>query len=353
MEIISQCIDESGKCRIINYGKDDEILISLTNLIPLPPLKVNNVKYSEIVFAKKNDVEEFISSKNFEITEQLIANNDELQGIWIKGKNEFLRGYIPTEDFEKFDKIEESDENSVDPVSTYDFSNLRSINKNKFIAYYLKEYSCIELAHSKNDKLNVQDNYHISPNYEYKNIYMLGEKVVRNKANPVLYNSNKLIVPDTETANRLISYAKLKFFNDYSKKELYKNLERINAKKFFSSLDEFRNDNKQLIFTSVNSLMKWKNRKLNYTVLNDLDAKTKSPYYYMYKDKLCIIQNVKGNKENAQYVSMYWKEHKLNKGYFYDLKNEMGEEYSKYVQNIRDIEVIDYGDTYGAILDLC
>jgi len=328
--IISQYIDNNGKTRILNYPEGVSIYV-----LPLPPFDLDEAPVNNTHFATINKVAEFVKNKNLKIIEQ---DGDEAQGltcgIWVKSLNNELRhAYIPidiksTGKSNVFKDIPYNDGTTPDPIFVDMLSTLDIMRTNSKIAEYLKQYSLVEWANDP-DNFGIK-NYALGKNHDYK-IDSIVKPCEIKRGNKNFYsstflkkNSYKLVVPDKDTAERLIMFVKTTNMNHKNLMEEYLTKTTFDGRLFYTSIKDFRPEQERIVFINAESLIKWKMERLreimNSTVDLFLEPDNVEPYYYrnlnINNGKLLIIQNTeKGDLIGALSVSKEWELHKINLGY--------------------------------------
>lgn len=317
----SQYIDDNGKCRALIY---DDITLTTS---PLPPLDVPQVGLEDIIVAPIDRVNEFIKRHDLKIVEQDGSEEDKLiQGVWVLSTvtpAPIVFGYIqveiPENGTNSLPDIPFSRPETTDPLFTGTYSELDEMRKNSRIANYLKQYSLFEWA---NDPENFGiDTFYVKPDHEY-DIQSLNNLFV--KDNDVLYYRGWLIVPDEDTAKRLVNYVKVAVFNDPSIQSRYADRKAMDGSSLYTSITDFRREKKQLVFMGRDAVLQWKMERarelVNTNVYSTPRPHVKEPYYYrnlsIKNGRLMIIQNTQdGTLPMALAVSKNWEIRRVNEGY--------------------------------------
>lgn len=318
----SQFVDGNGKTRALNYGN-----ISLATS-PLPPLDIPEAGLENVSEAPIQDVLEFVESHKLEIVEQDGSIEDQLvQGVWVTSTLDpppIAFGYIPVEipkdGTNSLENIPFSKLETTDPLFVGMESDLDTMRKHAKIANYLKQYSLVEWAQDP-EKFSV-DNFHIDVDHEY-DIRSMGNRIVRGN-NSVMYHRNKIIVPDQDTAERLVTFVKVSVYNDPNIRDRYLDLKVVDGASFFTSISDFRREKKQLVFMSREATLQWKMEKSRELVNTNVFSQPRSwvaePYYFRNLNieggKLMIVQNTReGDFPSALAVSKMWETRAINPGY--------------------------------------
>jgi hypothetical protein len=212
------------------------------------------------------------------------------------------------------------------------------------------------------------DNYYIDKNHEY-NLKDIGAYL--NEQNIVFYYRKKLIVPDIETANKLISFVSSSVLSDPQLKEKYKNKKYIDKSISYMYTSDFRAEQNQLIFMGKKSLLEWKANTSgnNFKIFFQTRPKDKNPYYYknifIEEGKLMILQNTKRSDfPSALAVSKRWEESGINVGYnprdiyvseivIFDVYTEHGLTHRSKPNGKPKLKIFGYSDgSYAALLFL-
>lgn len=320
-DVRSQFIDEYGKTRVLNYSN-----ISLVTS-PLPPLDVRNVPRSEMIFTEVEEAIIFCKNHALTIVEQDGDPEAELiRGIWIKSlavSPPIVFGYIPVSipndgKSNAIDDIPFSDQEVTDFLFPEARSKLSKLAKTKRIACYLKEYSLIEWAHDPEGfGTNI---FKVIENHVYGDID--SGRLIRGDRN--FYFGSKIIVPDKDTAERLISYVNTLSSRIQGLRSKYLDIQYIEGSQMFTSVKDFSRKEKQLIFMTRRSLIEWKeNLKKNLSrnkVYSYPQPQKTEPYYFrnlkIKGGSLCIVQNtIEGDLHSALKVSDIWDRLSVNSGY--------------------------------------
>lgn len=306
--VVSQCINNQGKCIVLNYEHPQSSLA----ISPLPPLYVPEVKDTEIFRMNINDIKNFLESKNLIIVEQTLSINntntesDEIQGVWVKSKSnppEIIYGYIPLQPkTPKLKDVELSNETIVPPIIEEEIITknneelFKNYSYNEKIACFLKECS-LKTFVTNNKRLTEDDFIEIS-NYVYDLKDIGSGKIL---GNPVFYDwaqgKYNIIVLDKETIRRLINYVKISYLNDVNIYDLYLSKTYFNFGVIYSNISDFTPKQDQYIFNGIESILRWKSvyRKDGYTISFKPLPKVQNPYYYInnriVKGKLLLVQN--------------------------------------------------------------
>ncbi len=376
--VISQHIDVNGKTRVLNY-KNISLAVS-----PLPVLDVPEVGIDTTIIAKIDTVLKFIEKKKLEVVEQH-GEDGQIQGVWVKSLEKpsvIVFGYIPIEipdneeEKNELQGIPYSNEYVVDPLFVGEESQLDIMRRNEKIAEYLKQFALWEYSNStaenKEDKFSI-NNFVTDESYKYD----LRKVTFQFTRNNTFYRGKKIIVPDEDTAKRIVLYVKTSVFNDFSIPEKYKNKKFIDVANFFTRISDFRQEKNQIIFIGRESIMRWKletTREIsNSNVHSHSRPNNKEPYYYrnifIKSGALMIIQNTKRKDlPSALAVSESWLRG-VNIGYRPEVNKEQYQNMSKYFdvytekgitsksnsknQSQKDLSVFAYEDgTYAAMLFL-
>ena len=332
----SQYIDTNGKCRILNF-KNISLAVS-----PLPPFDKKEVSKQFLKMASLARATEFIKSTNLYITEKDVDETlNTVNGLWVKSKNnppEIAFGYIPLKNgiINENDNIPTTHETIVNPIFVENTSQMSTFANNRKIALFLREYAIYEWT--KNIDAFGLDNFMIEPNFYY-DMALLNFELPPTPINPFYQlddlNVNKLVVPDEDTAKRLITLVLTLSVRDSFFYENSLNKKSVDTSLFFTQLNDFRREKDQLIFLDKSSLSEWKKRKLDFVddpsqiVLENSDktyisgalfSQNSEPYYYrnfrIEDGKLSILQNTQGGDLfSALAVSKEWETYKVNPGY--------------------------------------
>lgn len=321
-KVVSQYIDEFGKCRIVNYDN-----ISLVTS-PLPPFDHPTTYISDIIKTTISVALEFIKNNKLIIKSKDVDNSRGfiISGLWIEcsiSNPPISFGYIPIDDEIEGDKLQDIPNTKVNLVDTI-ISKIKNSSLYNFyeldkIAKYLQEYSLYEWSH---DPINFNKNsFIIIQNYSYNNIKSLSDKFIR--YNTVLYRDNRLIVPNNDCINKLLKFVYVMSFNDNSIIDRYKNKLHFPGNIAYSELSDFNMSDDQVLFLDRESLVKWKRsttKNLEMKVNYDLYSLNKEPYYYrninVLDGTLCIIQNtMKRDFNSALIISKSWENVRINIGY--------------------------------------
>lgn len=315
----SQYIDDNGKARMLKYEfekKKVSLMIS-----PVAPLSLPNKR--KIAIAPLKTALNFIKKYNLKIlSQEKIAETDEIKGLWVKVPEDDLSiyySYIPIEPAESIKNYPFSEPTKLDPLSIKGTSKLQEYRKSRKIAEFLKIYTLYTYA------LNPEDFdeswFVVDPEHDY-DIEKLNKKLTKN--NSVMYNSGGyLIVPTQETITRLMSYLDIQLLTDKPGIMSLANVKTI--EKYYQSVSDFKPADNQLIFTSSDSVKRWKKEaeKIEgiFTVSQNLIPRSIEPYFYrtpkISNNRLHIIQNIRsGSPEDAAIVSYKWIKDKINLGYF-------------------------------------
>jgi hypothetical protein len=311
--VITQHIDTNGKTRVLNYEN-----VSLA-VSPLPILDVPEVGMDMTISSNVKVVLEFLERKKLDIVEQH-GNEGKIQGVWVRSLEKppiITFGYIPIDlpenedENNAIDGVPYSDENVVDPLFVGEDSELNDMRKNERLAEYLKQFSLWEYSNANPNQISMK-NFYVNDEYEYEGWSGTGFKFDRNNT---FYYGKKLIVPDEETAKRIILFVETSVFNDYSIPIRYRNKKNMDNSLFFSTINDFRKEHKQLIFMGREAVLRWKlevTREIsNSNVHSHPRPLNKEPYYYrnfsIKGGALMIIQNTKRKDlPSALVVSYFW-----------------------------------------------
>lgn len=361
--IESQIIDTDGKCVCLNYSE-----ISLF-ISPQAPFKEENVGEDEYFESELHNALGFIQEKNLKIEGQSIQD-EKLVGIWVK--NEFIAyGYIPIAKSEEKLKDVEIVKKPV-PCIKDENSRLENMRNNKKIAEFLKQYSLIEW--SKNQEDFGENNFTVDPDHDY-DIKNLSVKIQR--GNSHIYDGKKIIVPDRETIQRLLTYVYVTCINNKDYAEFIQKKNSISPYDIFTSPIDFKQRPGQTVFIGRESVRNYKQSKareiINSQIFSHIRNWSKEPYYYknpkVLDGRICIIQNTyDGSLPTALTISKAWYHKKINEGYqpknsSYEVKVIETENFDIYTEEdgltfsvkrkgpLLNIIVDDNGD-HCAILDL-
>lgn len=326
----SQGLDDMGRVYLLNY---DNFSVFTS---PLPPL---NIPINDT--AKKIEgTESFL--KNFEILGVTIDQ----KGLVVKLES-IYESYIPIES--KFFKDLPFIKLSIFDDLKYSKSKRDIVIKNKTIANMLKAYALF--LWSNHGKLK----YEIDLNHSYKIVKRIKED------NKNIVSEKKIIVSNKEIGEKLKFYVKTMIQN-YGRKELKKLYQnKTIIYKDYTSISDFKNNLGERV--SFELTEKDAIDVPRYSISNKLILDVEAGYFFSNSGfaagKICIIQNVlDGNLQRALYVAKMWKERKVNMGYdaaklkekinyyVFDLLNE------NTFDNKGDLNVLQYGDNYAAILFL-
>lgn len=308
----SQVIDSHGKTRALIYKSGVSLITS-----PIPPLSVELGDISDIKPASLKDVTDFLKRRDLQIISQDGNAEDGIQGVWIEPKEEnpgIYYGYIPLKKIAAIKNVPFSTKN--DPLRTDNSSELLDYRNNRKIAEVLKQYTLFTFASSPD--IDPDAMFVIDPTHKYE-LSKLNKKFIPDT--PVIYSKSKIIVPTEKAKINLISYLKTVLAKD--KKGLMAMKDAVNLDKWYLSITDFRSASHQIIFSSKNGLMRWRNTKVldaeNHTVSQDTDSTTLEPYFYrnpnIRKEHLMIIQNVvDGDLEKAVATSHKWLKDRVNIG---------------------------------------
>ena len=246
--VTSQYIDIYGKCRILNYSN-----LSLV-ISPISPLDVKQTTEVNPKLASSQQAVEFIEKKTGAQIKKQDGSEEMIQGIWIEHPS-FQFAYIPVklpvegDETNAIKDVEFANVFMENPIYTDDHSKLDDMRRNKLIAFYLKEYSMI--LFSKNKSI-VLDNFKIMKNHDY-DIYNMPNKIGKHEN---IFYEEKLIVPDQETADKLIKYVNVNVYNDRYLIDKYSELKIINSKREYDP-SEFNTTTDELIFSNKNQIKNW------------------------------------------------------------------------------------------------
>jgi hypothetical protein len=344
-DAVSQCIDSNGKCRIVNY-KD----ISVSTVLPVlnvKPVPVDlNIK-GGVKLATVTTVKKFAKARNLTLVRQQGDSvSQTVMGIWAKSKEFPLLPpiYIPVSFEENIPNADPdipfSDESIVDPIFTGETSVLEKMRHNAKIAEYLKQYAIYEWSQNpngfgKNNFVIIKDHSYEPINnhfFTYNNVFFkldLKSKTTKPKKKEISKKSKvakryKIIVPDEETQNRLLTFVQTSSLNDSMLAEKYKNKKLIDGKYIYKNINDFRSSENQLIFMGADAVLRWKREKeeteTRSNILNHPRPSLKSAYYYrnyrIENGRLAIVQNtVFADFPAALAVSSMWERYGINPGY--------------------------------------
>jgi len=411
--VISQCVDSNGKCRIVNYKN-----ISLSVVLPVlnvqhisdfpegnqqPP--VSEIHESRVLYSDMKTAKNFMESRRLEpIAQQGDAVTKTVTGIWVKSK-EFKRLtplFIPLKPGSIADERIQISEEILDPsLAGEKFSSLQIMRRNSKIASYLQQYVIYEWAkdpHNFGKDNFVIDAHHeyvpiVNHSFGYNNTFFrkngskrspniskkTGGKRKKQKSDKNI-NNFKIIVPNENTRDRLLTHVRVASLNDSTLASQYKDKKVMDGNVVYKNISDFRRSEKCLLFMGAQSVMRWKreNEKLNtkYTVSISVQPDSTIPYYYrnhlIEGGRLMIIQNtVFKDFPAALAVSGQWVKNKINEGYepqpgtidipdhpaykIYTVKGLSGESEVKVnvAHNIYELNTFNYADgSFGAILFL-
>ena len=167
-----------------------------------------------------------------------------------------------------------------------------------------------------------ENNFIVDPDHDY-DIHNLSVKIKR--GNSHIYKGDRIIAPDEETVQRLLTYINVTCINNNDYAEIIKNRKTIPPGDIFTSPVDFKQRPGQTIFIGRESVKSYKQRKvreiINSQVFNYTRNWSKEPYYYknpnILDDKICIIQNTyDGSLPTALTICKAWHHKKINEGYY-------------------------------------
>lgn len=344
-----QLIDEQGKTRIILFPGG---IYYITE--PIRPL--DNVEIITSIHDSPFDkIKKFVNRKGGNIIYQDLDKSGFIKGVWISFDHG--KGYIPCKKVKAKEDLEVAPSDMNDYVRTGTKSSLGSYNKSRKIAEILKQYTLYEYSFLKN-KFNLSK-FVIDDSHSY-DLSKIGKKLIR--YNKVVYRGKKIIVPSEKVAEKLMNYLTVQLINDEDGVLSYKNREVIKSQ--YTSLEDFKHRENQLVFINKEGVKMWKKEVLNnvYDVKYSLNPFEISPIFYQNANinngKTVIIQNVnKHSFSNAYAISSIWKESRINIGYYIEYKGELKEKPSVYSEDglIKegdpDINILMYGNNeYAAAM---
>lgn len=340
---IQQYIDDHGKCRLLVYKEEITIMIS-----PIPPLALPTISLEDIKLTTFEGVKSFAKKRRMEIKE-LYGDEEEIKGVWlelIEANPGIYSIFIPIKPSPIVKDYPITAQG--DPLQTFT-SELEVYRKNKRIAEILKGYTLYTYSLHPDrfpleDEESWENNFEINPKHKYINI----SKRYDSKSKSI-YSNDKIIVTSKNIMRNLISYLGAMIEND--PKGLEEMKERTTIDGFYQSASDFRSHSDQIIFSSRDGLMKWRNSKILgedkfRNRVSEENQDTLEPYYYRHpqikKESLMIVQNVvDGKLERAVSASYMWLK---------DGKNPLSN--CEVVENINDVSYTvfsvedDYKKTY-------
>jgi len=308
--VVSQYIDDNGKCRMLTYDVNNNMICLMVS--PMPPLDQHIsilIQETDIKVAQK-----FIKDNSMEILSQDGVEDEGLQGLWVKSPL-LNYGYIPiTKNTKPLSSIPYTKDNKLDPLRVTSYSERSRRNQKKKIAQFLMEYSLYSYSA---DPTNFEDNFVVVKDYNYE--VNLLPKIISfsNK----MWRNTKLIVPSKDAKERLINYVHVQLFNNKQKIVNYKNKKMIND--FYINTGDFRNNINQYIFMNRMNVFNWKMESYqdvyNSNINSDLNKYTSEPYFYKNLsifNNIVIVQNVEnGDIEKAKTVCNKWHLDRTNIGF--------------------------------------
>ena len=322
-DIISQMIDEFGKCRVINLkfkGKKLSLFVE-----PRMPLPVKN----ENKFYKSNYeiVKEFIKEWNAEISFQ---NSFEISGM-IKNFI-FTIPIIEDNNLNLIEyKIDKNDKNLY--VNSEEKSELEIFNKNKKYANYITEYLFwIFSNYLKKENINTitdkilsdfAKKYTLIKEQKYENIPMVFS------FDNEMFENGKLIIQSEELLKRLMYVLKLTTIRDINMLMRYN--ENVNVRNYFSDISDFVKYENQIIIFGSENVESWiKERNFNLRYYDEILPENKYPYFFknsMVNDKLYLVQNCY-DLDSAINIGIVWKKKGYNMGIYGDLYGNKKNKYN-------------------------
>lgn len=341
---IGQYIDSHGKTRMLVYPTTTGGISLMTS--PIPPLALKRVTTEAIKPASIEAVLAFTERKGLQIVSQDGNKSVGIQGVWVEPRQEnpgIYYGYIPLKKTKFIKDIPQSQRGDPLRTDALDKSELLRYRKNKKIAEILQYYTLFTYATYPDrfpmavDEVKWKSNFTINPKHNY-DIDALEKKYILDT--PVIYSKGKIIVPDERTRDNLVSYLMAMVANDRDGVLAMKDLTSIDG--YYKSLSDFRASSDQLIFTSRNGLMRWRNSRVleegrtRTEVLENEDPDTLEPYYYrnpkIRREHLMIVQNViDGDRDRAISVGYRW---------LRDNTNALAD--AEILENVNDISYVVY-----------
>lgn len=288
-----QYIDTYGKTRMIVYRDQTALMTS-----PIPPLALKRISLEPIPLTTIENALKFVERKGLQIVSQDGTPKDGIQGIWIEPKQEnpgIYYGYIPLKKTRFIKDVPEAQRS--DPLRTDISSELDEYRRSRKIAEVLKQYTLYTYARSEHPESFDEDDFVVNDKHVY-NLDLLEKKFI--KDTPVIYWKGKIIVPNEQTRDHLLSYLEAMVANDKDGVMAMKDSQAIEG--YYQNLSDFRSSVDQLVFTSKNAVMRWRNSRIleegktRSEVMDVEDQDTLEPYYYrnpkIKREHLMIVQNV-------------------------------------------------------------
>lgn len=318
----TQYIDDNGKTRMLTFKFQGKILSFMTS--PIPPLDLPNERtISEVPL---NVALKFIKEKGLRIVSQDGSKEAGIKGLWIEMKEEnplIYYGYIPVEQTDALDGYDFAEPTKNDPLRVNpEESDLQKFRKSRKIAEFLKKYTLYTYALNA-DEFDVEAPtwFVVNPNHAY-DIEKLNKKLYVKKNDVIYDSSGYIIVPTQETADKLLSYLRIQLVSN--KPGVLALADVKTVEDYYQTVSDFRSSENQLIFTSAESVKRWKKEASRVegtsNVSQNLLPYASEPYFYktpkIANGRLHIVQNVKSGKlEDATAVSYKWIKDKVNIGY--------------------------------------
>jgi len=357
-DVKGQFIDEIGKCRALIF---DGVAMAIS---PLPPADLPVIDLDDLPFASIEAVVDFVKDHDLEIVEQN-GSSEEIKGVWVRSiesPQPIVFGYLYLEEKTKgLPRIPYSGPEITDPLLIGRASEISKIRKNHRIANYLKQSTLIEWANDP-DRFDLH-RFYIDPDHEYK-IENAGNRIRHN--DQIIFYGDQIIVPDEETAKRLLHYVKVSDLNDSTLRDRYSGRKVIDSSTLFTSTSDFRQVKKQLIFMDRAAVRRWKieqeNKLTEGSVFVRPISQMREPYYYrnfnIEQGRLMIIKNTdKGELLPALKAARSWENRNqdldltddVDSSTEYNLYNEEG----KLKDSSKPLNLFQYNNgTFGAIFFL-
>lgn len=314
-QILSQCIDTYGKCRLINVLFNGEYMSLLTS--PIPPLQIKAIDKEEIHKVSIETAVQFINkNRNSELEEEKEYTQYENNGLIIELG--FMMGnvsvFIPVINSKPIPNV--SIKSKIQNNSAKQ-SMIGLYNYNKKMARYLTEYMYWLFSRYMSEKeketitdklINkfVENNTVIIPNFEYKYI----PKTFSTTSN--IMKDEKLVVQSEEMLKRLIYVLKLYSIRDIKSLLSYKN--RPVIQHYYKDITDFTQYSNQVILYGNDSIEKWIYGNNTSYVLTDSITIGKNPYFFrntLISDTVYLAQNAT-SLENALLIGKAWREEGYN-----------------------------------------
>lgn len=283
--IVSQVLDEYGKCRCINLEFDDFSFSLFVS--PMPPMPVKAVKKEDIIYVENRNIDRVVDI----LTELGFSMNGK------KGKIGNIEVQVKT-----------TDENMLREAS-----KINVFNTNKKIARYLIHYTFYNFSKYAIDKpidtaLNdfKNDGFVIERKHEYKIVpKQFGLQ------NDISIN-DKIVVTSVEMKNRLLYSLYLAVNQKENEIKNYHKL--INMPDYYEDITDFDTIDTQILLYGESSIQKWIDSNHKKFIQSTILPSSKIPYYFKNKlvyDKLFLAQNT-DSLEKALDIAYNWIKNRVN-----------------------------------------